>query len=86
MNRAAKTQALSLVLLAAWGCAFIPPANANQTEKKAAPLRDGNHEFHSVSSVAERRRHHACKGDRSQRRRALPDGLPMRRVPQADLR
>ena len=37
MNRAAKTQALSLVLLAAWGCAFIPPANANQTAKKAAP-------------------------------------------------
>ncbi|MGZ8409029.1 MAG: multiheme c-type cytochrome [Hyphomicrobium sp.] len=37
MDRAAKIQALSLVLLTAWGCAFIPPANANQTEKKAAP-------------------------------------------------
>jgi nitrate/TMAO reductase-like tetraheme cytochrome c subunit len=37
MDRAAKIQALSLVLLTAWDCAFIPPANANQTEKKAAP-------------------------------------------------
>jgi hypothetical protein len=38
----------------------------------------GNHEIQAVSSIAERRGHDTREGDRSQRRRALPDGLPMR--------